>query len=114
MLFFAPLVQAAGGFSISWQAPDTCGTRADFEAGVSRIVGKPFADLGSSWQTADVVIVAAADGWRLQVSVVSTNGAHRERDVLTTTCREAVQAAGADRGHESVWRGAARRVARRD
>ncbi|HTA93211.1 MAG TPA: hypothetical protein VK745_26715 [Polyangiaceae bacterium] len=93
MLFFAPLLQAAGGFSISWQAPDTCGTQGDFEAGVSRIVGKPFAELGSSWQTADVVIVATADGWRLRVGVVSTSGAHRERDVLTTTCREAVQAA---------------------
>ncbi len=60
---------------------------------MSRIVGKPFAELGSSWQTADVVIVATSDGWRLRVGVVSTSGVHRERDVLTTTCREAVQAA---------------------
>jgi hypothetical protein len=92
-LLFAREVQAAGGFSLSWQAPDACGTQADFEAGVSRVVGKSFAELGSAWKTADVVIVASADNWRLRVSVVSTSGTRRERDVVTGTCREAVEAA---------------------
>jgi hypothetical protein len=92
-LLFAQQVHAAGGFSLSWQAPDACGTQADFEAGVSRVVGKPFAELGSAWKTADVVIVANADSWRLRVSVVSTSGNRRERDVVTATCREAVEAA---------------------
>jgi hypothetical protein len=92
-LLFAQQVPAAAGFSLSWQAPDACGTQADFEAGVSRIVGKSFADLGSAWRTADVVILASGDSWRLRVSVVSASGARRERNVVTATCREAVEAA---------------------
>ena len=60
---------------------------------MSRVVGKPFGELGSSWATADVVIVATADAWRLRVRVVSTSGARRERDVVAGTCREAVEAA---------------------
>jgi hypothetical protein len=83
----------AAGFEISWQAPASCGTRADFEAGVSRIVGKPLAELGSSWASANVVIVATSDAWRLRVRVVSAGGTQRERDVVTATCREAVEAA---------------------
>lgn len=93
VLSFAQHALAAGGFEITWRAPESCGTKADFESGVSRIVGKSFADLGSSWATAEVVISSTADAWRLRVRVVSVNGAHRERDVLTTTCREAVEAA---------------------
>jgi hypothetical protein len=83
----------ATSFAIHWQAPDSCGDQAAFEAEVSRIVGKPFAGLGSSWSTADVLIVPVADAWQLRVRVVSTSGARRERTLVAATCREAVEAA---------------------
>jgi hypothetical protein len=80
-------------FAIDWQAPEACGTRAELEAGVARIAGKPFDELGSAWVSADVQIVAASDAFRLRVRVVSTRGAQRERDVVTASCREALEAA---------------------
>ncbi|HEX3855123.1 MAG TPA: hypothetical protein VHW01_29370 [Polyangiaceae bacterium] len=80
-------------FAIDWQAPEACGTRDELEAGVARIAGKPFDELGSAWVSADVQIVAASDAFRLRVRVVSTRGAQRERDVVTASCREALEAA---------------------
>ena len=80
-------------FAIAWQAPEACGTRAELEAGVARIAGKPFDELGSAWASADVQIVATADAFRLRVRVVSTRGAQRERDVVTASCAEALEAA---------------------
>ncbi len=84
---------AAAGIAIRYQAPETCGTQSDFEAGVSRIVGKPISELNSAWAAAEVLIAPDADAFRLRVRVVSENGSPRERDLLVASCHEALQAA---------------------
>ncbi len=84
---------AAAGIAIRYQAPEGCGTQDDFEAGVSRIVGKPISELHSAWASAEVLIAPSSDGFRLRVRVVSDNGSPRERNLAVTSCREALEAA---------------------
>lgn len=92
MIFGARLAFAAG-FSIAWQAPESCGSERDFEAGVERVVGKPLAELDSAWKSARVVIDEQAGAWCLRVRVTSASGARRAREVRASSCREAVEAA---------------------
>jgi hypothetical protein len=84
---------AAAGIAIRYQAPEGCGTPDDFQAGVSRIVGKPIAELHSAWTSADVSIAASEGGFRLSVRVVPENGSPRERHLSVSSCREALEAA---------------------
>jgi len=84
---------AAAGIAIRYQAPEGCGTQDDFEAGVSRIVGRPISELHSAWASADVSIEPSADGFRLRVRVVSDHTSPRERNLAVTSCREALEAA---------------------
>ena len=79
--------------SIEWRAPEACGSREEFEAGVSRIVGKPLNELGSSWSKAEVNIEFDRDAWQLDIVVLLNTGVSRERQVVAGTCREAVDAA---------------------
>jgi hypothetical protein len=83
----------AAGVEIHWQAPIECGTKAHFEAGVSRTVGKPISELESSWTSADILISRRRAGWSLLVRVRADNGTQQERAVATTTCHEAEEAA---------------------
>jgi hypothetical protein len=83
----------AAGIAIRYQAPEACGTQDDFEAGVSRIVGKPISELNSAWASAEVLIAPDAEAFRLRVRVVSETGSPRERDLLVASCREALEAA---------------------
>ncbi len=84
---------AAAGIVIRYQAPEGCGTQDDFEAGVSRIVGKPISELDSAWASAEVSIAPNEGGFRLRVRVVSDNGSPRERAIAVTSCHEALEAA---------------------
>jgi hypothetical protein len=86
-------IAAAEPPRIQWRAPDECGTREDFEAGVSRIVGKPLNELGSAWSKAELSIELDGDTWQLDIVVLLNTGLSRERKVVARTCREAVDAA---------------------
>jgi hypothetical protein len=80
-------------FALEWVAPEECPSERFVEREVTRVVGRPWAELGVEWRQARAVITAEAGGYRLRVNVVTQTGIASERSVVAASCTEAAEAA---------------------
>lgn len=91
---FVAIGSPARAFEFGWATPAGCPTAAFVEGEVSRIVARPWRELGGAWRRASAAISAEADGsFRLRVSIAFVNGSASERSVTAASCTEAAEAA---------------------
>ena len=93
LLFFGSISGSAHAFDFGWDAPAGCPTAAFVEAEVTRIVGRPWLELGASWRQAEGAITPEGKGFRLRLRVILASGATSERYVVAPSCTEATEAA---------------------
>jgi hypothetical protein len=84
---------AALPLELEWTAPEECPSVRFIESEVTRVVGRPWAELGVEWRQARALITPEAGGYRLQVNIVAQTGAVSERSVVAASCTEAAEAA---------------------
>jgi hypothetical protein len=78
---------------LGWDAPEVCPGGRFVEAEVSRVVGRPWAELAAEWRTLEASVRPEAGGYRLRLRLVSNAGIENERSVLAASCTEAAEAA---------------------
>lgn len=70
-----------------------CPNASFVEAEVTRVVGRPWQELGAHWRRARASVRAEAGGFRLRMSVLTQGGAASERNILAASCTEATEVA---------------------
>jgi hypothetical protein len=78
---------------LRWEAPAACPTGRFVQEEVSRVVGRPWQDLGAEWREVQASVRAEAGGYRLRLRVLTHSGVANERSVLGASCTEAAEAA---------------------
>jgi hypothetical protein len=92
LLLRAPSAEA-GSFALEWDAPKECPDASFVESEVTRVVGRPWQELGAQWRKVSATITAEAGGYRLRMSVVPHAGLESQRSILGASCTEATEAA---------------------
>jgi hypothetical protein len=84
---------AASALDFAWDVPEGCPSAAFVEQEVTRIVGRPWAELGGDRREARASIAAEARGFRLRLRVITQQGTSSERNIAAASCTEATEAA---------------------
>lgn len=91
---FEAIPSPARAFDFGWAAPAGCPSAAFVEEEVSRIVGRPWRELGAAWRRASAAITSEGeDAFRLRLTIAFANGSTNERSVTASSCTEAAEAA---------------------
>jgi hypothetical protein len=83
---------AADGLALEWSAPAGCPSAAFIESEVTRIVGRPWGELESSWSKVSASVVPESERFRLHVDLITATGGASERSVSAASCTEASEA----------------------